>query len=241
MTEQKTHRERKSPRISVRDLADYMAASEIAARRIARNAKYQPIGRIVQHDEARAIAAKFIRDNEIDTSWLNEEATRLRERLADSPFERDLYDHNADYIDRLAAVWPHVLFPSAMRLAPGPTPAITLNGVRVTMDLHVRLQRLTKTNKVRTGGVMLRYAKGKALPPDNGAWQSAFLFEYLMRTGIDPDVSPEHKLCVTFDVFKGECHLAPTNSKNRFRNMEAACASIAEQWPNIKAPSGAIT
>jgi hypothetical protein len=240
MTEQKTHRERKSPQISVRDLADYMAASEITARAIARNAKYQPIGRIVQHDEARSTAAKFIQDDESGTSWLNEQATRLRERLADSPFERDLYDHNADYIDRLAAVWPHVMFPHATRLAPDPSPAITLNGVRVTMDLHVRLRRLTKTNKIRTGGVMLRYAKGRALPLDNGAWQSAFLFGYLMRTGIDPDAAPEFKLCVTFDVFKGACHPAPTNSINRFKNMEAACASIAEQWPNIKAPSNAV-
>ena len=217
-----------------------MAASAMSARTIVRNAKYQPIGRVVQHYEARSTVAKFIRANQTDTSWLHEEAVRLRERLADSPFERDLYDHNADYIDRLALAWSHVALPDATRLAPGPVHAIALNGVRVSVDLHVRLQRLTKTNKVRIGGIMLRYAKGKSLPPENGFWQSAFLFGYLIRTGIDPDASPEHKLCITFDVFKGASHAAPTNSINRFKNMEAACASIAEQWPNIKAPPGSV-
>jgi hypothetical protein len=240
MTDQKTHRERKGPQISARDLAGYMAASEIAARTIVRNAKYQPIGRVIQHDEARRTVAKFIRDIETERGWLLEEAARLRDRMADSQFDRDLYDHNADYIARLAAVWPHLLLPSAERSAPGQVPAIKLNDVRVTLDLHVRLHRPTKTNKVRIGGIMLRYAKGKALPAESANWQSALLFGYLSRTSVDPDASPEHKLCVTLDVYEGVCHPAPANSISRFKNMEAACASIAEQWPNIRPPTGAV-
>jgi hypothetical protein len=117
-----------------------------------------------------------------------------------------------DPCQRLAAVWQSTKFPIAARLAPGSIPSFALGGVRVRVDLHVRLRRPTKTNKVRIGGIMLRYSKGKALPVNVGLWQSAFLHGYLLRTGIDPDVSPDPKLCITYDVCKGLCHAAPTNS-----------------------------
>ncbi len=240
MTELRTHRLRKSPQISARDLADCMAASEVAGRTIVRDSKYQAIGRVIQHSEARSTASRFIRSSDQDTSVLYNEAQRLRERLADSQFDRDLYDHNADYLDRFAEVWPSVLLPVAERAAPGPVPWISLSGVRVTIDLHVRLRRLTKTNKIRVGGVMLRYAKGKALSSKAAQWQSAFLYGYLLRTGTDPDKEPEHKLCITLDAYAGICHQAPTASVTWFKNMEATCASIAERWPNIQPPPGAI-
>ena len=43
----KTHNVLKSPKISLRYLADYMAASEKARRTIIRGCKYQPIARVV--------------------------------------------------------------------------------------------------------------------------------------------------------------------------------------------------
>src|ERR1019366_6730326 len=33
---------------------------------------------------------------------------------------------------------------------------------------------------------------------------------------------------------------APSDSVSRFREMEAACATIAERWQNIEPPAGAI-
>jgi hypothetical protein len=35
-------------------------------------------------------------------------------------------------------------------------------------------------------------------------------------------------------------HEAPTDSVSRFKNMEAACASIAERWPNVAPPPNAV-
>ena len=72
------------------------------------------------------------------------------------------------------------------------------------------------------------------------AWQSAFLFGYLNLVGVEAGAEAEQKLCVTVDVQAGLCHRAPTNSVSRFHNMEAACASIAERWPNIAPPPNAV-
>src|SRR3546814_15787714 len=89
-------------------------------------------------------------------------AQELRDRLADSDYERTLYDANADYLDRLAAVHNKIVLPEAELLPPGKTPHLTLNGVKVTIELCFRLQRVTRTNKLRNDAATLRYSKGRS-------------------------------------------------------------------------------
>lgn len=226
--------------MGLRYLADFMGASKRGERAILQASKYRPIARVIQHADARAIVGKFIRDSETDLGWLHEEAERLRNRLADDDFERELYDNNADYVTRFAEVHQLLNMPKAEISVPGPRQAMNIHGVTVTVDLSLRLRRRTKTNKVRQGAAMLRYAKGKRLSPTVGAWQSAFLLGFIRDTSAEQEIEPERQLCLTIDAFAGVCHAAPGDSVNRYHNMKAACQSIAEQWPNIKPPVGAV-
>ncbi len=240
MSDKRTHREVKEPQISARYLADYMAASEQAKRTIVRGCKYQPIARVIQHDEAKISISNYLLDENKEVGQLKEKAKSLRGRLADSEFERDLFDHNADYIERFAKVLSKVELPDADRLPVGKLLALNINGVRVTIELQFKLRRLTRTNKVRVGGGMLRYKKGRALPEEVGLWQSAFLLGYLGAVGLEEEAEPEGKLCITLDAFSGVAHGAPTDAVSRFNNMKAACASIAERWPQIPPPNNAV-
>jgi len=240
LNKQKTHREVKYPQISARYLADYMAASERAARTIVRNCKYQPIARVVQHNEAKLAVGKHLREGKSDTGGLLAQAQTIRDRMADSDFDRDLFDHNADYIARFADVFSELSLPEAERIAPGRVAPITSHGVKITAELQLRLRRLTKTNQIRVGAAMLRYAKGKPVGRAAADWQAAFLHGYLRSIGVEDGAEVEHKLCLVIDGYSGVCYDAPTNSVSRFKNMEAACASIAERWPNIAPPPGAV-
>ena len=236
----KTHREVKDPRITLRFLADYMAATSTSQRSILRNCKYPPIARLIQHNEAKQIVSKFIRAGNPDTTELDQKAQQLRDRMADDDFYRDLFDHNADYVSRYAKIHALLQLPKAELLAPGAQPAIHLNGVKLNPELHFRFQRLTKTNETRIGAAMLRYQKGKALSADVGAWQSAILLGYLNLSNADANLIPEGKLCATIDAYSGAVHLAPSNAKHRFNQVESSCATITEWWPGIKPPNGAI-
>jgi hypothetical protein len=240
MLSPRTHRMVKDPQISARYLADFMAASERARRTIVQKCKYQAISRVVQHDEAKVTVSRFIRERNTNIRDLREEATRLRSRLADNDFDRDLYDHNADYIDRFADIFSALVLPDAERLAPGRTPPLELRGTKITVEIHLRFRRLTKTNKVRVGAAMLRYSKGKPLSDDTAKWQSSFLFGYLGMTNTEEAAEPEHKLCVTIDAYTGVAHAAPTDAVRRFQNMRAACETIAEWWPRVAPPTGAV-
>ncbi|HKX10956.1 MAG TPA: hypothetical protein VJN67_22355 [Stellaceae bacterium] len=240
MEQPKTHRLVKTPQISARFLADWMAASERKRRTIVRNCKYQPIGRVVQHNDAKLIVAKSIRDGNPDPVKLTAEAVSIRSKLADSDFDHDVNDHNADYIERFAKTCGNLHLPEADILAPGKAVALSVDGVRVTVELHFRLRRLTKTNKVRVGAGALRYTKGQALSVEVAEWHTAFLFGYLGEVGVEDGALPEHQLCLVVDAFAGAHHSAPTNAMSRFHNMKAACASISEQWPNIPPPPNAV-
>lgn len=241
MKSEKTHREVKNPQISARYLADYMAASETVRRTIIQKCKYQATVRVIQHAEARTVSSKFIRSGETDTKFLHDEAQRLRDRLSADDFDRDVLDHNAEYIEQFARVVGGMDLPVAERLAVGQARDVDLNGVRVRPQLQFRLRRLTRTNKVRVGGGMLRYAKGKPVPPASASWQSAFLVGYIGMTVDETDAAQaELSLCLTLDAYAGISYPAPTDAVRRFQNMKAACASIAERWPNIAPPPKAV-
>lgn len=236
----KTHRLVKKPQITARYLADYMAASERARRTIIRGCKFQPLARVMQHDEAKLVVSKSIWEANQGAEFLTSESCRIRNKLADSDFDRDTNDLNADYVARFAKVRDKLALPEADFAAPGRSVSISINGVKVNIELHARLSRRTRTNKIKTGAATLRYAKGKPLAEEIGLWQSAFLFGYLQSAETAENTEPEQKLCLTIDAYTGNSIAAPTDSISRFRNMEAACATIAERWENIEPPEPAV-
>ena len=241
MTEaQKTHRLVKDPKMTARMLADYMAASETAGRAIVQKSKYPKIAQVFQHGEAKILISRFVRSGSTDTAELTEEAQKIRDRMADSDFERDSYDHNADYIDRFAAMFAKLNLPDVELLPPGKSEPMNLKGVKVTSDIHWRLRRLTKKNAVKVGAAMLRYTKGRALAEEVADWQSAIILGHLRQVGVEEAAEPEAKLCITVDAYAGKWRPAPTDSVRRFNQTKDACATIAEWWPNIKPPAGAI-
>ena len=240
MANNTTHREVKKPQITLRHLADYMAARQRVERTIVRDSKYQPKARVIQHNKAKIAVSRFIR-GEKDLDYLHRFAAALRNQMADSDFDRDVLDHNADYVERAAEISTNIVLPNGKISSYGSkSPAIMLGGVRVTTELFFRFRRLTRTNKIRIGIGALRYAKGKPLDPEVGKWQSAFLFGFLREINTEYGADPELKLCITIDAYSGKVHPAPTDAVRRYRDMEAACKSIAERWPNVEPPVGAI-
>jgi hypothetical protein len=237
----KTHAETKEPQIDLRHLADYMAASRQAQRGIVRDCKYRRIARVVQHTEARAVIFNHIRSRTIGPDDLKNKAEQIRNRLADDEFEADVNDHNADYIDRFAGNLLKIALPACQIMPPRAVEPIEISGVFVRFGPHVLLRRTMKrTNRQRSGAIMLRYAKGEALPPKAAQWQTASIFGFLRTIQEAEAAEPERPLCVVVDAHAGVVHSAPGDSVYRFNEMKAACADIAERWPNIQPPPNAI-
>lgn len=235
----KTHRQVKSPSITGRFLADYMAASDTRRRSILRGCKYPPIARVVQHDHAKtAISHFFVSASHPDA--LTSRADALRSQMADDDFGRDVLDFNADYLDCFAKSHPNIELPKGDILAPGPTMVTHLSGVKVTLELAFRMRRPLKDNKAKTGAGMLRYAKNKPLDLEVAKWQSSLLHGVLATDPINDNELVEPKMCLTIDAQAGVAHAAPGDTMTRFKNMRAALTTITELWPNIPEPANAI-
>jgi len=217
-----------------------MVASELRKRTIIRDCKYRAIAKVIQHDRAKAFITNFLKRPDKTKHMLLSEAARLYEMMADSPFERNLLDVNADFLSAYAEVFSQADLPLVEFVDAPPNFKLGLNGVEVNPDIRLSLQRTNKNNRLRTGLLTIRYAKGKPLAEEVGLWHSSLL--YACRRHIDQydEAEAELKLCLTLDAVTGRMIAAPTNAIYRFKNIEAACASIAERWDSIEPPDGAI-
>lgn len=241
MEEQKTHTMQAAPKLSVRTLADYFAASDQARRTILRDSKYRPIARLPQHDEAKLAVSSYLRQEVADPEVLKVKADYIRAKIAEGDFERDLNEVNAAYLDRFSEVVEGISLPTADIQAAENFPAIELNGVKVTFRPDLLLSRTSKkTNKIKKGALLLRYAKGKPLAEKVGLIQSAAILGVLKMHEEEQGVEVEKALCLTLDAFGGCLFPAPGNSVSLFNNMKAACATVAECWDKIPKPQKAV-
>lgn len=238
--DQKTHYEVTEPEISVRYLADFMAASERKRRSIVEGCKYRPIARLVQHKEATITISGALQKGPVNPQALKEKADFIRNKLASDDFEALTNEVNADYVEKFSEVVANIKLPEADVLPGKVFPPIKISGVKVRFSPHLLLRRIDKSNKQRRGAFMLRYAKGKPLAPTVGGFQSAAAFGLLREYAPEEGAEVDKSICVTLDASTGVLYPAPGAALSMFANMKAACQTIAERWPNIKPPKGAI-
>jgi hypothetical protein len=240
MSPKKTHVERKSPRISLARLADYMGASEQGKRSIAVSCKYQPIGRLIQYNDAKQILSNYIRSENRKIEDLKEKLQVLKAKICDTDFEKDVRDHNVDFVERFISLHDDYDFKDYSYLKSVKFPNYELNGMPVAVTPDVLVTRTTRMNKEKIGALMLRYSKGRALDSKVALHQAAFLYEYFRQPEFHKHGESEKRLCVVLDTYAATPYEAPGNATYLFKEMAATCASLVERWPAIKPPKGAV-
>lgn len=236
----KTHVVVAVPEMDARQLADYMAGSDRKKRAVLTDCKYRPIARLMQHKEARITVSSALRHGEKNAQVLKEKADFVRSKLTTNDFESATNEANADFIQRFSEIVADIELPDAEVLPGKVFPKLAINGVKIRFSPSLRLRRLTKTNKVKIGGLMLRYAKGKPLAATTGDYQSALVFGLIGDSKEEPAAESDKPLCLTLDVITGKLFIAPSKSASMYANAKAACQSIAEQWPNLPPPKNAV-
>jgi len=240
MPDKTTHVMRPRCELRARELADYMAASSQRKRTVLRDAKYRPLARVLNHSEARLTIAGWLREGDGDIATLRGKAEWFRDRMTTGDFEAYQNQHNADYIDAFADICDKLDIPTCEMHPPGGKQTVKINGTILVHNPDLDLKRTARNNKVKYGALYLRYAKGKELNADAARYQSAFTFGFLSGLPQEENTDPERKLCLTVCAYSGNAIEAPSNSIYLYKEIAATCAAIADQWPNIKPPPGAI-
>jgi hypothetical protein len=164
----------------------------------------------------------------------------LENRICDDSFEETTNKHNCDYLRRFIAIIGTVELPVADYALIDGFPKVTFHGTKVSFHPQTAVSRVNRRNVQRIGALILRYAKTRALPKEVGLFESAFMFGYLGKHGPREGGKPDRGLCLTLDCYSGEIHHAPGDSTYRFKEMAAVCSAIAERWPAITPPPGAV-
>jgi hypothetical protein len=236
----KTHILVNEPEISVRYLADYMVASERKKRSIISDCKYRPAARMIQHREATVVLTGFFVSGKTNAAELKERSEFIRNKLADDDYDLAVNEANAGYLERVSQILGDIKLPSAnLTISPKWQPK-KINGVQLRFSPHILLDRVGKKNKKQRGALMFRYAKGVPLKWEIAAYQSAAIFGVLREISEKDAEEVDKPLCITVDGFSGIVYPADGKATTYYLNMKAALASIAERWPNIKPPLGAI-
>ena len=240
-----THLALPTPQISARRLADYMSASPIRQRTLIRDTKYRTVEPEISYAEGFGILGEMIADGPLVTDVLKDAADHFYDRMdIRGTRERIRLDLIGDLFEWLADHRPDFQLPieadryDTSRLW-GRGGEFQLGGVLIEPEVHLRLRKM-KRNAAGVGVVTLRYSKNTPLDPEVAEWPSALLLGYLNATVDDEGLRPDPDLCLTLDLFTGTAHPAPGRSKTLLNQMEAACRTITERWPNIAPPPKAV-
>lgn len=241
MTEKPTHRLQATPLMRAQDMAEYMVASDIAKRSVIRRCKYRPLARVVQHREARSSISAWLREGTDDTKLLSAEADRIRNKLSDSDFDDEVNEHNAGYIEAFREVCGDLAIPACDMQAPLQKMELTFSGLRVRYSPDLLLRNVNSRNVAKSGALFLLYSKGKNAKEEEANYLNAFSFGYLSGSDVQGDLGEaERKLCISVCAYSGQIFSAPGNAVTRFKNMQAAGATIADIWGAISPPPKAI-
>lgn len=240
MEKKPTHAMVPTPEMGVRYLADYMAGSERKKRSILVSAKYRPLARLMQHKEAKATISNGFAKGHINKDFLRDRADYIRNKMAVDDFDALTNEANAGYLVRFAEVVENLDLPG-VEFHPGKTYSVPkVGGLRVVFGSNLTLRRMAKGNKLKVGALVLRYAKDKPLPPLTAEYQSAMTLGFLGQIGAEDGAELDPSLCITLDCQSGLAQAAPSKAVTMFKNTLAACATIAEAWPNTPKPPNAI-
>lgn len=221
------------------DLAEYMAASDVAKRTVIQKCKFRPLARLVQHKEARASIGHWMRQGAGDSDALTAEAARIRRKIADTDFEAEVNEHNAGYVEAFRDICDQLAIPACDMEALAGKVSINMNGLDVRYAPDLILKNTNRNNVAKIGAMFLLYSKGKSASTEEALYLSALSYGYLEDAPINNGCESDKALCISVCAYSGTVHPAPGNSKRRFSNMMAAGATISDLWPAIPAPKNA--
>lgn len=239
MAEKTTHREVKNPRLSDNKLSDYMSASEQARRGILQSCKYQRKTAVIQHHDAKKMVAESIVNGNLDADELAKKLEIYEGKITDTDFEEDVKTHNIDYVKSVLTMGFEPIKGTEFHRCKTQM-KLDFNGTEISFFPDVLVTRTNKRNNRKIGALNLRYSKSAKLPEATAQYQSALMFGIFRDNPFEPESVPELALCQTLDGFNGKVYAAPTKSIYLYKEMMAACGAIANQWPNIAPPAGAI-
>lgn len=223
---------REEPRLSVNKLGEYMVAKPLRRKRILLDAKYPPVFMTKRYEEAcETIVAYFT--NGRDMNVVARKIEEVAKRRGETTFE---VETNLNVIQALKQFYDNgdnMSLPDdfeAISGLGGNLPPLAIAGTAVSIRPEVLIHHELKGKPV-TGAIKLYFSKTHPLEAESADYVGALVRHQMQEVYDRIKVNP--KCCYVYDVFQSKQYQAPNAYKQKFNNVEAACAEIADRWNSI--------
>lgn len=216
---------RKTPRISVNKLAEYLTASPAKRRSIVKDQKYPPTFRITWYEKATRAMVSFLSDPKRDDDALVQVIEKLYTQKAATENEQLKLNTNAQALEAFLEGYSDLdLGLGVVKQGDADPAKLSISGVELSVRPELLLQ---SSDKSKRGAIKLYLSKDQALDDSTGQYIAAVVERFVVDQ-YGPSASRKH--CQVFDVFGRSVQSAPASTKARMKDIEAACQEIALLW-----------
>lgn len=222
---------RKSPRISVNKLGEYMVASPRRRRRIIQDQKEPHEFVVARYRDAEEVIGEFLRSGADDDAAVQEAIQRLQFKPKKSDWDTTTAKLCAGALEAFLEVLDDLNLAGDAVVRDFSRHPLRLAGVAISVRPEIILRQKEPGAATKMGAIKLCFSKTKRLQEESASYIGAVLQEY-MRS-VYPDRQVVRERCQVVDVFGRRVFEAPRAHKTRLEDVSAACEEIARAWPDL--------
>lgn len=226
--------ERKSPRISINKLGEYLTGTPRSRRRVIERQKRPPGFAVSYYQPAQKAIVEFLEDGARNETIITDAINELEHTTPKSDWEMT---RNQGCIEALHSFYDHyeeVLETRGKNYRKGKNtvPKLSLAGVEVSIRPELLVFGEEEGTQI-VGAIKLYFGKNSPLDQEMGKYIATTTHQWVEEHLALNNYKAPYKETGVYDVFSAKFIRAPRSYIRRRRDIQAACDEISMMWEQI--------
>jgi len=223
-----------SPRISLNKLSEFMTASIPRQRRIIRDQKFPPDYLRVYYREAQEAVAACLASELEDIAAVERQISILNQQSPETVGTQRRIASNVDALEAFLDMLDSIsLYGGTPTLGANDAPKLVLRNVSISVRPEIILRSENRNGPV-VAAMKIHFPKTNPLNEQSAGYVSAVLQEWA-QVNLRDDGEVSGPMCSVLDVGSQTYFDGVRATRQRMRDLEDACETIAALWPTISA------
>ena len=225
-------RPQNAPRISLNKLCEFMTASIPRQRRIIRDQKFPSDFMVVYYREAQEAVAACIASDLEDITAVERQIDILNQQAPETVGTQRRLASNVDALENFLSMLDEINLSGAVpSLGANDAPKLTMRNVSVSVRPEIILRSENRNGPI-VGAMKIHFPKTNHLNEQSAGYVSAMLQEWT-QVHMQDEGEASGPLCSVVDVGSQTFFDGVRATRQRVRDLEEACETIAALWPTI--------
>lgn len=223
-----------APRISLNKLSEFMTASIPRQRRIIRDQKFPPDYLRVYYREAQEAVAACVTSELEDIAVVERQISILNQQSPETVGTQRRIASNVDALEAFLDMLDSIsLYGGTPTLGANDAPKLVLRNVSISVRPEIILRSENRNGPV-VAAMKIHFPKTNPLNEQAAGYVSAVLQEWA-QVNLRDDGEVSGPMCSVLDVGSQTYFDGVRATRQRMRDLEDACETIAAIWPTINA------